>query len=175
MRILHRNCVAAGLIFCAMSAWPIAALADGGAVCLSEQSGNYQIALFTAPTPLRAGPVDVSVLIQNATTHEPVADAEITITATDRDAPNVAISQPAAATTATNKLFQAAQFNLPTSGRWELQVAVTGSLGSAQVHTEVEVAEPLPRWLSLWPWLAWPAVAIVLFGAREFLVRRKSL
>ncbi len=44
------------------------ARADGGAVRLRQRSGGYQIAVFTEPTPLRAGPVDVSVLVQDAET-----------------------------------------------------------------------------------------------------------
>ena len=31
--------------------------ADGGAVRLSERQGNYRLTVFTAPTPVRAGPV----------------------------------------------------------------------------------------------------------------------
>ncbi len=165
---------------CAISIWALAslpslAMADGGAVRLLQRSGAYQIALFTAPTPLRAGPVDVSVLIQNAATQEPIAGAQVTITATDRDSPDISISQLATTAAATNKLFQATLFDLPRAGRWDVEVAVEGPLGSAQVHAEVEVAEPLPRYLALWPWLSWPAVLIGLFGVREFLVRRKSL
>ena len=44
--------------------------ADGGTVRLSEEQGRYRITVFTAPAPLRAGPVDVSVLVQEAATGE---------------------------------------------------------------------------------------------------------
>jgi len=49
-------------------------LADGGTVRLSQQQGNYQIAVLTTPTPLRAGPIDISVLVQKAGTHELVSE-----------------------------------------------------------------------------------------------------
>src|SRR5207247_2257125 len=31
--------------------------ADGGTLCLLERAGGYQVAVFSSPTPLRAGPV----------------------------------------------------------------------------------------------------------------------
>src|SRR6202162_2952447 len=42
------------------------ASADGGAVRYSERHDDRLITVFTDPTPLRAGIVDVSVLIQDA-------------------------------------------------------------------------------------------------------------
>ena len=44
------------LSMCTFGSLPSVAIADGGAVRLLERIGNYQIAVFTAPTPLRAGP-----------------------------------------------------------------------------------------------------------------------
>ncbi len=43
-----------------------AVFGDGGAVRFSGQQGDWRITVFTSPTPLRAGPVDVSVLVQDA-------------------------------------------------------------------------------------------------------------
>ncbi len=42
------------------------AWADGGAVRFLERRGDRLVTVFTSPTPLRAGPVDVSVLLQRA-------------------------------------------------------------------------------------------------------------
>ena len=50
------------------------ARADGGVVRLRQRAGGYQIAVFTSPTPIRAGPVDVSVLVQDAATEECVPE-----------------------------------------------------------------------------------------------------
>ena len=74
---------------------------------------------------------------------------------------------------ATNKLLRAAQFELPAPGRWRLEVRVEDLEGFALVACEVEAAERLPRWYSLWPWIAWPALAIALFCVHELLARRK--
>src|SRR5207244_1994724 len=92
--------------------------ADGGAVRLSQRAGGYQIAVFTSPTPLRAGPVDVSVLVQDAATGECVPDARVTVRLTAAD--GRAVELPATTEAATNKLFRAAEFQLPEPGRWDV-------------------------------------------------------
>jgi hypothetical protein len=162
------------LPICVSLSLPLTALADGGAVRLFERVGNYQIAVFTAPTPLRAGPVDVSVLVQNADNNESMSGAQVTIRATQQDEPGVTVSHLATIDAATNKLFQAAILDLSAAGRWELEVSVDGPLGTAQARTEVEVAEPLPPYLALWPWVSWPIVPILLFAIYRRFVRRRS-
>ena len=76
MRIL-----AAGVIFgwLFLGTWCAPASADGGSLRLSEKKGGYQITVFTAPTPFRAGPVDISVLVQDALTGDPMPQARVTV------------------------------------------------------------------------------------------------
>src|SRR5262249_156491 len=57
------------------------ARADGGTVRLSQRAGGYQVTVFTEPTPLRAGPVDVSVLVQDAATGQALPGAQVTVRA----------------------------------------------------------------------------------------------
>src|SRR5205807_10591008 len=85
------------------------ARADGGAVRLCERAGNYQIAVFTTPTPFRAGPVDVSVLLQDAATGECTPQARVTLRLTARGSGRV-LEYPATTGAASNKLFHAAAF-----------------------------------------------------------------
>ncbi len=154
--------------------FPSLAWADGGAIRLSERQGNYRLTVLTAPTPLRAGPVDVSVLVQDAATGEPVSNVQVMIRAIWRGSPALAIEQAATTEAATNKLYRAALLDLPEPGWYTLEVSVAGAArGEARVHLELEAAEPLPASLSLWPWVAWPVVVILLFGIHQFLVRRK--
>jgi hypothetical protein len=148
--------------------------ADGGTVRLSEQQGDYRITVFTAPIPLRAGPVDISVFVQEAATAEPVPEVRVTIKAVRRGSFAAAICHPATTAAATNKLYHAALFNLPEPGWYALEVSVDGALGEARVCFEVEAAEPLPQWLVMWPLFGWPVVAIVLFGVHQLLVRGRS-
>src|SRR6516225_10741923 len=78
------------------------ARADGGTVRLREQAGAYQVTVFTAPTPFRAGPVDVSVLVLDAGTGEYVPEARVTVRLRAR-ATGTVLVYPATAAAATNK------------------------------------------------------------------------
>jgi hypothetical protein len=147
---------------------------DGGAIRLSEQRGAYRITVFTAPTPLRAGPVDISVLIQEADSGEPASDVEVTIDAERRGYPGEAIHRRATTEAATNKLYHAATFDLPEPGWYSLDVFIEGPSGTAQAHCAVEAADPLPEWLTFWPWVCWPLLAVLLFGIHQFLAKRRA-
>ncbi len=148
--------------------------ADGGTVRLSEQQGNYRLTVFTTPTPLRAGPVDVSVLVQDAATGEPASDVQVTIEAARRGPPAETIRRPATTGAATNKLYHAATLDLPEPGWYALEVSVAGTRGEARAHFELEAADRLPPCLAMWPWVGWPALAILVFGVHQILVRRKT-
>jgi hypothetical protein len=148
--------------------------ADGGAVRLRERVGGYQTTVFTSPTPLRAGPVDVSVLVLDGATEEYVPDARVTVRLTARGTGRV-LEYAATAEAATNKLLRAAEFRLPEPGWWDVAVAVEGPHGPALVRFEIQADEPPPRWLEMWPWFAWPALVVALFGVHRALVRRKAL
>ena len=152
-----------------LGTWCAPAVADGGSLRLSGKKGGYQITVFTAPTPFRAGPVDISVLVQDGSTGEPMPQARVTVRMTKPGRP--ALEYPATTEAATNKLFRAAQFELPEPGRWDMQVQVEGSHGLAVIGGEVEAAEPLPRWPEMWPWIGWPALAIALFSIHQILKR----
>jgi hypothetical protein len=151
---------------------PCLARADGGAVRLREQAGAYEIAVFTSPTPFRAGPVDISVLVQDAATGAYLPEARVTVRLTARGSGEL-LEYPATAETATNKLYRAAEFKLPEPGWWDVAVAVEGPHDPALLQFEIQADEPPPRWLDLWPWFSWPALAVALFGVPRALVRRK--
>jgi hypothetical protein len=76
------------IVFCLLgwlllAAGTSAARADGGALRASRQCGDYRVSVFTSPTPLRAGPVDVSVLVQDAATGEVQHDLPVAVTVDD--------------------------------------------------------------------------------------------
>jgi hypothetical protein len=143
-------------------------------VRLSQRQGDYQIAVFTAPTPFRAGLVDISVLVQDARTGEPEPQVRVTVRATRRGGSGEYVLHPATSEAATNKLFRAAVFEIPEPGWWEIEVTIEGRRGPARVWFEIDAAEALPQWLDLWPWLGWPVVAVGLFAVHQFLVLRKD-
>src|SRR5437868_8324098 len=146
--------------------------ADGGTIRMSEKKGGFLITVFTAPAPFRAGPVDISVLVQDASTEEPVPQAQVSVRMTRPGQPG--LEYPATREAATNKLLHAAQFDLPEPGRWHLEVQVEAAHRLAVIGGELEAAPPLPRWRELWPWIAWPALAIALFGIHQVLCRRRA-
>lgn len=147
--------------------------ADGGAVRLSERQGGYQITAFTSPTPFRAGPVDISVLVQDAADGEAAADIRVVVRIAPIDRPDEALTEAATTAAATNKLFRSALFELPAPGRWQVIIAVEGPAGPAEARFELEAGESLPHWLAIWPWIGWPVIAIALFGVHQFLVWRR--
>ena len=110
------------------------------------------------------------MLVQDASTGDLVTQARVIVRMTK--AGRLALEYPATTEAATNKLFRAAQFELPEPGRWELRVEVEGLHGPAVIGGEIEAAEPLPRWREMWPWIGWPALAIVLFSIHQMLTRR---
>ena len=58
---------------------PHLAFADGGAILTRQTINDLDVTVFAAPLPLRAGPVDVSVLVQDAKTTKPLLDAQVEI------------------------------------------------------------------------------------------------
>jgi hypothetical protein len=151
--------------------WCAPASADGGTMRLSGKRGGYQVTVFSGPTPIRAGPVDISVLVQDSMTGEPMPHARVIVRMTKPG--QLALEYPATAQVATNKLFRAAQFELPEPGRWALEVQVQGSHGLGVIGGDLEAVEPLPRWHEMWPWIGWPALVIALFGIHLALEQEK--
>lgn len=147
--------------------------ADGGLIRLMEQQGRYRLTVFTAPTPMRVGPVDVSVLVQDAVTGDLVPDAAVTIRVAPAGCPEQHVSYLATTAAASNKLFRAAQLEIPQTGRWEIRVMVTDGLGKVECQFDVEVAERSGWGNDLPLWIGWPAVAVLLFAVHQFLVSKR--
>jgi hypothetical protein len=147
---------------------------DGGTIRLSRCESGYRITVFTAPTPFRAGPVDISVFVQHAVTGEPMPEVNVTVRLIPRGQPGQPIRHAATTDAATNKLLKAAVFELPRPGRWAVEVMIDGGQGAAPVYFELEAAGRAPRWPAIWPWIAWPAPVILLFSIHQLLVWRKA-
>jgi hypothetical protein len=118
--------------------------------------------------------VDVSVLLQDAGSGEPVSQVPILVRLKPRDRPEGALSHPATTETATNKLFRAAEFDLPEPGLWDVEIILEDRQGPLQVHFAMEAAEALPRLGEMAAWIAWPAAAVLLFGVHQALVWRRT-
>ncbi len=119
------------------------AFGNGGTVQVaSEPTGPYEVSVFMSPSPLVVGPIDVSVLVQQAGTRDYVHDARVIVTAEPPGSSGTGVTSEATHEQATNKLFYAAKFELPTEGRWRIRVDVRGAAGAGTVHFEVELTKP---------------------------------
>jgi hypothetical protein len=103
-----------------------------------------------------------------------VNDVHVVVRVAPVDRLEGALTESATTDAATNKLFRSAMFDLPTPGRWKVDISIEGPTGPAHARFDIEAGEPMPRWLAIWPWIGWPAIAIALFGIHQFLVYRKS-
>jgi len=163
-------------MLCLLTLWLAGALcvpdacADGGTIRLSESRDDLQITVFTSPTPVREGEVDVSVLVQGKNSFP--SEQEIEVVAQSRDGSISPIRSRATRTAATNKLLQSATITLGQPGWWRIEVFVRPpGLPEQRLAFDLEAASALPRWLNFWPWFTWPAVAIALFCLHHWLSR----
>ena len=154
-------------------ALPTLARSDGGVVRVSQLAGPFTVTVFTAPTPLRAGPIDVSVLVQEEHGGDVVADAAVVVTVRSGDEPPREIRADATHARATNKLLYAALLDLPTAGAWQVDVGVERNGARGSVGFDVAAEPPLPPWRTYWPYFALPVIAIAMYALHQWLALRR--
>lgn len=147
------------------------ARADGGTVQFEKSAGPFVITAFTTPAPLRAGPVDISLMIQSSENQQPVLDCRAFVQLRKEGA--MSISSEATHEAAQNKLLYAAQVQVPESGLWELEVAIKHGGDSIKVAGEINVASSAPVLLVYWRSLALPPLFISLFALNQWLKRQR--
>jgi hypothetical protein len=148
---------------------PLVARGDGGVVRAREASGPFLLTIFTGSDPLRAGPLDVSVLVQDRSSGETILDATADLTLQPLDSASPPLLARASHEQATNKLLQAALVRIPAAGRWRLRAEVRRGPDEATAITELQVAPPPPRLASIWPYLLLPPFAIAVFALHQAL------
>jgi len=147
---------------------------QGGLVQLTEQASPFIITVFAEPKPLRAGPAEISVLVQDHDSQRPVLDAEVLVLLQQRGSDGPPIRAEATRQNAANKLMYAAKVELPVSGQWQFRVMVHQGAASADVAGRVTAEPPRPFLLSSWPYLTLLPLAIGLFGLHQWLNRRRG-
>ena len=152
---------------------PEMAYADGGTMRFCEVRDGRRITVFTSPTFLRAGPLDVSVLVQSVASGKPLLDLPIVVSAYHILDPQRKISVPATTDAATNKLLHVAQLKLPEEGTWRIEVVVHELEQEPAIGFDVVVVPPPPPWLGMSLWIGWPMLAIGLFALHQWLVHRR--
>lgn len=152
--------------------WPLAARADAGRVRLRADAGPFEVTIFTPGSALAAGPVEIGVLIQDRSTGDVLTDAEVDVEARG---PRAGAPRAASASGGPNRLLRSAVLDLPESGRWIVTVRVRRGSESASVSCPLDVGPPASRLAGVWPLLAFPPFAVLLFAARSALRPRRSL
>lgn len=148
------------------------AAADGGTVQARETAGPFVVTVFTDRQALGVGTTDVSVLVQDE--HgDAVLDADVALRL-DPAAGGPAIDAAATRAEATNKLLYAAPVQIGAPGAWRLRVLVTRGRDRAEIGVTLAVGPAPPALWSLWPYLALPPAAILLFAVHQMRLRTVS-
>lgn len=159
--------------------------ADGGTIQFSAITQGLQVSVFTDPGVPSAGPLDLSVLVQDAATHAAILDAEVHASLTHETPESPATSAwapPLCAVTTTsnlqsfrldhrgarNLLYYAALVQIPAGGKWRLKVDVRRGTEAVSVDGVLQVAGQVAPWTSYWHLFLFPPLAIGLFAAIQF-------
>ena len=149
--------------------------ADGGVIQIRKEAGPFRITLFSVPAPLRAGPADLSVLVESAKSGEALLDAKVILRL--RPARSTGSSEEleleATRAQATNKLLYAALPNLGEQGRWDVQIDVREGPRHATATGTIDVLPRPPALLADWPYFAAVPLLIGLFILNQYLRRRQ--
>jgi len=146
------------------------ARADGGIIQMAKIADPFNITVYTTTTPLRVGPADLSVLIQNRGDSEPVLGAQVRIRLQNEK--GLQVTAQATHAIAQNKLLYAAKVNIPEAGQWEIEVRVQQGEQIVNVSETIAVAPSRSMLLSHWQNLALPPLIISLFVLNQWLKRR---
>lgn len=146
--------------------------ADGGMILLHQQAPPYIVTVFASPGPPRAGMVDLSVLLQNGETQQPVLNADVQIEIA-KDATPIRVSTHQGAA---NKLLYAASVPLDEPGTWRCTVFV-GASGPAKpitVSGAIAVSGEPPKAVAYADDLALPFIFFAVFALHQWLRGRPN-
>ena len=150
------------------------ARADGGTVRLVEPVGAFVVTVFSTPEPLRVGPADVSVLLQDRTSGAPLLDARVALEVlppAGGDATPLRLAATHA--DATNKLLYATRFTADRAGDWTVGISVRRGSDSVATYCLLPVAPAASGLSDVWPYLALPPLAVALYALHAKLLRRQ--
>ncbi|MBV9273262.1 MAG: hypothetical protein JO333_05155 [Verrucomicrobia bacterium] len=167
------------------------AFADGGSVQLHGMAGRFLVTLFAEPPTVRAGQVDLSALIQDSGTAQPVLDAAVTLqlrpvqvqksrqpawsppscaVEPPKDLNRVALVRSGAA----NRLLYGAQIEIPSPGTWHVRADISQGSDQATLEGDMEVAPALPPAAAYWPFFCLPIAVIGIYVLRNWAVNARE-
>jgi hypothetical protein len=157
---------------------------DGGAIIARQSVNGLDVTVFASPVPLRAGPVDVSVLVQQG--DKPILDAAVDVAwrAGSTSSPDWlppcctmdshAEKIPALRAHSNNRFLYSAIVPMKSAGRSELVITVSQSEREVVLSCDIDVRPPTPPVVAFWPWLVLPPVAIAGFALHQNLTRSRQ-
>lgn len=150
--------------------------ADGGKVQLQRQAGPFLITVFSDPSVVRVGRVDLSVLCQKSDDKSTILDAKIFLHLTKPGgAEIVEFTLPATHQAATNKTLYVAHLDLPTAGKWKVKVDASRGGDEASVTGDLNVLPKEPLLLTYWPFFLVVPLIALLFAINRRLRRGREL
>jgi hypothetical protein len=146
--------------------------ADGGTVLWQRTTGPFQVTLFTAQTPLRKGPTDLSVMLEEAGETRPIVGARVFVELENGSGKTVRAE--ATHRLARNKLLYCSLIDLPEAGYWKMKIIIEYGDERAEVLDHLMVANPQPMLLAYWKLITFPPMIIILFIINQWLRRSRS-
>jgi hypothetical protein len=167
-------------ICCVLLALSRMAWADGGAIQFQGDSGAFHVTVFTQPPILRAGFVDLTLLLQDRSNQNPLLDAKVTFDLTAQDSNHAQQTEwmpPACAMNKTvdlsnvpaklghgeNRLLYGVVVQIPSSGHWQLKAHIQRDIESADPETLLDVKPALLPPLAYWHLFLLPPLGILGF------------
>ena len=149
--------------------------ADTGQLREVVTTNGLNIVVFTAPTPIRAGEVEVVTLVTNASDGRPVEayELDVEVRSPSWDAAAPALISMGAPDEGTRFAYKAVIL-LPDPGDWELvvEVRVPESGAPIRIPLSVVAGPPHPLWWQMLPVLLASIPFIGLILARDSLLKR---
>jgi hypothetical protein len=174
VRISRREFLSALGAACACGVLTLAfdARADGGVVQFARTVEPFRIVVFTGLSPRPPGPLEVSVLVQDARREQPVLDAEVSLRLIGAPGPDTALESTAHPVDGAGGLY-ATTLRLAGPGRHRLAVRVRrGSVVADAEYDGLTIDPASSSARALWPHLAVAPIAIAVLFLHRRLARR---
>lgn len=116
-------------------------------------AGPYEITVFTSPSPIRPGTVDVSVAVYRAGSTDLLQDVTVLVTTEPPIRAGREGSYPAVRSLESNTLLYGADVTVSSPGLWRFTVRASGPLGEGAVSFRDTAVVPGFLVGPLWMWV----------------------
>lgn len=160
------------------------ACADGGVVLGSQQIDGVDVTVFGSPVPLRAGPADISVLIQDEN-RRVVSDANVTVNWVSGQEgeewlpPCCSMKGGSGVVRALkghsqNQMLYSAIIPITSSGKGLLRLSIESAQARGTIELPIDAAPAPPPALAYFPYIAIGPGLIGLFALRRYILRARQ-